>query len=554
MILIVGASGILGQHLRISQPPGESAVYTSRAQSLPKDYPLTLETPDHVDTLLDRWRPDVVINLAGENRPDVVERDPAAYEFINVDVPALMAQWCTLNSRRLIHVSSQAVFGGLRPPYASHVMTPERELILADAPVNAYGRQKLRAEGEVIDRLGTVARLTFILGVRPFPYVGRPNPMEQMIEALEHASPQRQVIDRFFSPAFAPDAARWLWHLSRYQAQPGRVYHIGHPVQKSRFEIAMEMGFWMTHGPDFASDSIRPVHHDESFPAPQWAPRPINTTFADDSLHRGTYEKWLPQTLTSWRRRLNYMDRTDRAVEIATFLGKSPQEVEARLGQGFGAMHTAVRDDFYQTNPQTDEDLLRWYMSTEAYIWELTAYHLDPGFNYLGMCDGITTHLKVHDKSRVLCVGDGVGDLTMRCKDAGLRPVYHDLAGSRTAQFAHFRFQRRYGGDTPWMENSTGWEAPHAHDLGSEEQFDAVIALDFFEHMVDVEGWVRRCWAMLRPGGLFLAQNAFGIGNEPGGSLPMHLTRNNRYEKDWDPLLDSIGFVRTGAGNWRRKP
>lgn len=543
LVLIVGAGGIVGQHLRLYQPLGVSAVYTARQKEFPRDYPLKLTSVGDVDILLERWAPSVVINLAGENRPDVVERDPVASAFINVQAPIRMAAWCREWGRSLIHVSTQGVLGGTQPPYH-----PESDL---EKPVNAYGRQKLEAEAGVLQHGGLVARLTFILGIRPFPLIGRANPLEQILSAT---GGQRQVSDRTFSPCFARDAAEELWVLATQPVGP-RVVHIGLPIPKTRADIAEDV--LARAGQPVL---VERVLHDESFPTPQWAPRPLDTTFTSPARHRRSWDDGLTEALETWRTRLDYMDQGDRAVEIGMCLGLPVAEVAERLSKGFGYQHGQVAVDFRRINPQTDDELLAWYRGTDAYIWELTAYHLDAGFNYMGMCQGIVEHLKANGKTRVLCVGDGVGDLTMKCKDAGLQPIYHDLAGSKTAAFAQFRMARRYGPTGgPWIALSSYWEAP---DDGPAEHpefaltgtLDAVVALDFFEHMTDVEAWVRRAWDMLKPGGLFLGQNAFGIGNEPGGSLPMHLVRNNRFEKDWDPLMDGIGYVRTGEGNWRRKP
>lgn len=234
-----------------------------------------------------------------------------------------------------------------------------------------------------------------------------------------------------------------------------------------------------------------------------------------------------------------------RANEISEFLNIKYQYVLDRLTQGFVYNHQLVAQDWFMSNPETDEQILDWYRKTDAYIYELTAYHLDIGFNYSGMCKGIVDHLRNVSAHKVLLLGDGVGDLTLECMEYGLDAYYHDLAGSKTAAFAAFRFRNNV---IPMLLMSTGW-AP----LWSVVQFDAVIALDFFEHMTDVPGWVKSCYDILAPGGWFLAQNAFAIGDlEHGGSIPMHLTRNNIYERDWDPLLDRIGFLPPDGG-WRRK-
>ena len=238
-----------------------------------------------------------------------------------------------------------------------------------------------------------------------------------------------------------------------------------------------------------------------------------------------------------------------RAREISSFLKKPLSEVLIRLYKGFAYQHECIRLDFKLANPQTDEELLQWYRKTEEYIWELTAYHSDPGFNYSGMVKGIVERLATFDTiRRVLCLGDGIGDLTLALHRAGFKAVYHDLANSRTAAFARFRFERHGVAEEIRLSMNTGWE-PHLRS----QAYDAVISLDFLEHVTDVEGWVHAIYEAIRPGGVLVAQNAFNIGSGPEGSIPCHLARNDRYEKDWDPLLESLHFIQLSS-NWYRRP
>jgi hypothetical protein len=249
------------------------------------------------------------------------------------------------------------------------------------------------------------------------------------------------------------------------------------------------------------------------------------------------------------------MDLTlpERAKEIAEFLGKPEAECIARLQRGFQYLHAQVAADFRRANPQTDEALLDWYRQTEAYIWELSAYHLDPGFNYMGMCLGIEAHFKAAGAHRVFCLGDGIGDLTLSLRQVGMGAFYHDLKDSRTANFAISRSLKH----TPDLWHlyvlNEGWSPLDiCRDAGT-IGYDAVLSLDFLEHVTDVPGWVQTIRGILKPDGLFFAQNAFSCGSGPDGSIPMHLQRNDRYTQEWDPLLASLGFQKQSS-NWYRKP
>lgn len=241
-----------------------------------------------------------------------------------------------------------------------------------------------------------------------------------------------------------------------------------------------------------------------------------------------------------------------RAREIAEFLGIPEADAIAKLSRGFGELHNEVTADFRRCNPQTDAELLEWYRTTEAYIWELTAYHLDSGFNYSGMCAGIVKRLSVEcPGGKFLSLGDGIGDLTLALHemDPNSVAVYHDLAKSKTAGFAWHRFVNQTG-DHQSQRLTDDW-SPRLDWLGLD--YDAIVSLDFLEHVTDLPAWIAAIYAALKPGGLLMAQNAFGCGSGPDGAMPMHLARNDRFVTDWDPFLSSIGFVQESS-NWYRKP
>src|SRR5437867_8687664 len=92
-VLILGASGIIGQHMRLCAPYGIEARYCrTRADDLHDGCDLTDE--ESRGTLLETIRPEVLVNLAGQNNTDTVESGPGAARAINVDLPAAIASWC----------------------------------------------------------------------------------------------------------------------------------------------------------------------------------------------------------------------------------------------------------------------------------------------------------------------------------------------------------------------------------------------------------------------------------------------------------------------------
>lgn len=515
-VIVFGASGIIGQHMRLACPCGVTPIYVRRTAD-PLHMGLDLTDSDARNAFLERERPDVIINLAGESNTDEVERNPTKHLAINALAPEALADWCDANGAHLVQVSTQAVFSGNEPPYGPDSV---RE------PVNQYGRQKLRAEQVAQKhRNWTIVRPTFVLGVRPLPHVGRANPIEQMLEGGQ----RKQVNDRWFSISFAREVAEGLWAVA--MSKPRSISHIGYGrVTRSTVAAALRIEF-------------EGVLH-ESFSG--IAPRPFDTTydwgFRNDWRAAGEGCRDCIEELNA---RIT-MDLSARARELALFFNKREDECFARLSVDWGTIHNAVSDEFRAVNPQTDDELLNWYRQTEQYSWELSWYHADAGFNYAGQCSGIAERLKAAGAKKVLCLGDGIGDLTISLIRAGFDATYHDLAESRTSEFAAFRSWMHLGHYMP-TRLSSGW-APH---LGTEE-WDAIVSLDFLEHVKGVPIWTQAIRDGLKPGGLFVAQNAYGIGSGPEGSMPMHLAENDCYEREWDPLLFSLGFSQLSS-NWYQK-
>ncbi len=524
-VIVLGSSGIIGQHMRLSIPEGVEAVFVRRHAD-PLHAGLDLTDRKARREFLSHHKPNVIVNLAGESRPDVVERAPDEYHDINTKVPGELAGWCDANGAHLIHVSTQAVFLGDNPPYGPDSAT---------GGANLYGRQKASAEHRVKQaRNWTIVRPTFVLGIRPLPFIGRANPAEQMCAG----GPQKQVWDRWFSVSMARDVAAGIWLTAANSGlYSGRIFHFGSTMPMSRYELASRI-----------SEGVESVSHD-SFPG--IAPRPVDTTYADHGPYVAIdFQVNLVNTLRLMAEEFDdreALSMAARAREIAMFLEQREDDCAAVLAEGWDAIHNAVTADWNRARPRNDWQILDFYRRTETYIWELSHYHASPGWNYAGMCRGIAERLQAAGAKRVLCLGDGIGDLTLSLIRHGFDAHYHDLAGSRTAEFAAFRSWIYLGSYMP-TRLSSGWSP----ELGAGE-WDAIVSLDFLEHVTNVEEWVASIKAGLKPGGLFCAQNAFACGSGPEGAMPMHLARNDRFEKDWDPTLFGMGFSQESS-NWYRVP
>ena len=283
-VVVIGAGGIIGQHMMLTQPDNMDVVYTRRTGD--GDWVQLNVGVDNVSSWLDKLNPDVIVNLAGQNIVDLVEQDPDASSLINIDLPIELGQWADKNNKYLIQGSTQGIFSGDNPDY-----TPESK----PHPVTWYGKQKAAAEKLVLFfNNSEVVRLTFVIGVRPNPNVGRKNPLEMMMEQPN----QLQVDDRFFSPVFAYDAAAVLWDRVNLAGSDGeKIIHVGNPIRCSRYSLASDL--------KLASDgkldiNIEPVSYTHFISD---VPRPRDTTWKEGTaLYKSDYMDGLKQCYLEWEK------------------------------------------------------------------------------------------------------------------------------------------------------------------------------------------------------------------------------------------------------------
>jgi len=131
MILIVGRGGQLGTSFANLLGPG--------GRSLGMDE-LDLRDFNQIVPVLDRFRPQAVINCAGHTGVDLAEQQAELAYLLNASAVGQMARWAAARSVPFVNFSSDYVFDGTkRTPY---VESDEPN------PINTYGNSKLAGELE----------------------------------------------------------------------------------------------------------------------------------------------------------------------------------------------------------------------------------------------------------------------------------------------------------------------------------------------------------------------------------------------------------------------
>lgn len=225
--VVIGASGLLGQHLmNEAGSRGLDVVGTCATEAARDLVRLDLSDPSVVHRFMARERPKNVLLSAAMTSVDVCESRPDLAEAINASAPGLVAQECATLRAGLVYFSTDYVFGDR--------VAPADEETPMD-PMNVYGRTK--ADGE-----------TNVRAQHPSPIVVRTcanfgwnrlrmqeNSVTWIINRLRHREPVPLFEDQRVSPSYAPDVARVAFDL--LDRDGSGVFHVASRDCISRVEM-----------------------------------------------------------------------------------------------------------------------------------------------------------------------------------------------------------------------------------------------------------------------------------------------------------------------------
>jgi dTDP-4-dehydrorhamnose reductase len=145
-ILLLGGNGQVGTELRRSLARLGDLVVATRdgraVDGVAAVEPADLADPVSLDALVDRLRPDTVVNAAAHTAVDRAESERELAFRINAEAPAVLAAACARTGARLVHYSTDYVFpGNGSRPYRDDDPT---------APLGTYGASKLAGEQAIL--------------------------------------------------------------------------------------------------------------------------------------------------------------------------------------------------------------------------------------------------------------------------------------------------------------------------------------------------------------------------------------------------------------------
>lgn len=194
-VLITGRLGQLGSALVDSAPADAEVIAVDRAQ-------LDITRTEDVAAFVAMHAPDVILNAAAYTAVDRAESEREIAQAVNGDAAGALARIAAGNGARLVHVSTDFVFGtGLSRPIPPDAPT---------APLSAYGQTKLDGERQVQDHAADalIVRTAWVYGPHGANFI------KTMLRLMGERDEVRVVADQIGAPTYAPDLARALWILA----------------------------------------------------------------------------------------------------------------------------------------------------------------------------------------------------------------------------------------------------------------------------------------------------------------------------------------------------
>lgn len=271
-VLVTGGNGQLGSSLRRLAPvAGDNRyIFTDVAE-------LDITDAAAVERMAEREKIDVIVNCAAYTNVDKAEDDAEFAEVLNAQAVRNLADAMARRGGRLIHISTDYVFGGSRGN------TPRGE----DEPTNptgVYGLTKLHGEQAVI-RSGVSAIILRTAWL--YSEYGR-NFVKTMLQLTKDKPSLKVVFDQCGTPTYAGDLAEAILDIienDKFEGNEG-IYHFSNEGVCSWYDFTKHIAALAGH----TDCDVQPCHSDE-FPSKVVRP---SYSVLDKSKYKRTFGRHIP--------------------------------------------------------------------------------------------------------------------------------------------------------------------------------------------------------------------------------------------------------------------
>ena len=231
--IILFGYGFLGKNIYFELEKKGLVVIKTKLEEM-KDV-IQLDISDHkkISDLIDKEKPDIVINCAGRNDIDFLEKNPEQAIAINSIGPEIIAKKCEEYNSRLVHISTDSIFDGQKGMYDENDVPN---------PKNIYAKTKLEGEKKVTKECSNsvIVRTNFYGIDNSRKYL-----FNNMLEKLKQKQDIIGFDDVHFTPLSVENLSQQITDVtfSNYNG----IIHLGSDKKISKYEfckiMAQKLGF-----------------------------------------------------------------------------------------------------------------------------------------------------------------------------------------------------------------------------------------------------------------------------------------------------------------------
>ncbi|MDF2690475.1 MAG: hypothetical protein K0S29_330 [Gammaproteobacteria bacterium] len=230
-ILLLGANGQLGADIVKYQQSHKQANQLS-LQCFTRSN-LDISKPDLISRVLEQQDFDVLINCMAYTQVDKAETEIDLAFTINAYAVEQIALACQKKHAKLIHISTDFVFGGYSANKPLNEQAPT-------APINIYGQSKLLGEELALASCqnSIILRSASLFGLNQSKAKG--NFVETMIRLGKENGKIKVIADQVMSPTGTFDLAKMIFQALEANI-PSGIYHAVNSGQASWYEFACKI-------------------------------------------------------------------------------------------------------------------------------------------------------------------------------------------------------------------------------------------------------------------------------------------------------------------------
>lgn len=249
-ILITGGNGQLGECIQsIEKQFGNGNTFSYLTVD-----DLDITNPLQVASVVDRYKPDYIINCAAYTAVDKAEADKDLAYAINAHGAENLAKVCKAKDIILIHVSTDFVFGDAAPIPLTEEMPAH--------PSGVYGASKLAGEQLVQQNMDNY----FILRTSWLYSEFQNNFLKTMLRLGKEREELSVVFDQSGTPTYAKDLAEVILYIINSDSKAYGLYHFSNEGVTSWYDFAFEI-FKLSN----TAINLKPITSDQ-FPTPAKRP------------------------------------------------------------------------------------------------------------------------------------------------------------------------------------------------------------------------------------------------------------------------------------------